>query len=183
MATVYIQCILIYSVFLSSLRKFALVEPVQALAKAPSHAHTREDTREDTRSGTRTVLHGLVRKPMSSSMRVSDQWGGNHVFFRCCGLGPTLMRVKGKNGPFGSLGGLVLGAAAHLIWVEPYFLERTYGISTAVFCLLALLSCIQLTVSFRLDPSFAGPPLPPAAFLTWLCFLFLNNLPLCTSST
>ena len=82
-----------------------------------------------------------------TAMRVSDQWGGNHVFFRCCCFG-TAMRVKNKYGPFGSLGGLVAGSVLPLAFVEvPYFSSRTYGISTAVFCALALLSCIQLTVS------------------------------------
>ena len=77
-----------------------------------------------------------------TAMRVSDQWGGNHVFFRCCCFG-TAMRVKNKYGPFGSLGGLVAGSVLHLAFVEvPYFSSRTYGISTAVFCALALLSAV-----------------------------------------
>ena len=85
-------------------------------------------------------------RQMSAEMRVADQWGGNHVFFRCCCVG-TVMRVMNKNGPFGSLGGLVVGSALHLAFVEvPYFYSLTHGVSTVVFCVLALLSCSQLTV-------------------------------------
>ena len=101
-----------------------------------------------------TSTSNKTRKAEDGGPYVYQQWPNNHWFHGTLGCGRVL-RTRGQKGPVGSVIGYVLGTAAHLAVVEPFFGARTYYVTTALEVILFLIGTYSVIVSF------APPPTPP----------------------
>ena len=81
---------------------------------------------------------------------VRDAWKGRHLFHTC---GPfTCMRVRGQKGPFFTFFTLFVGGVLHVVFIESYFVTKTYGISLIVMLVLWLWSLYVMLCAWLSDP-------------------------------
>ena len=89
-------------------------------------------------------------KELPSTLKVSQEWKGRHQFHTCGKY--TCMRVRGQQGPFFTFFAIFIGVLLHLIFVETYFTEKSYYLSTIALIVLWICSLKVMLQAWLSDP-------------------------------